>query len=100
MVEDSNEPQNPSPIPQLPPLRKFTVRRMNPVAPATVETLTLLAHKPEASPDGSMLQFVRFFLDPVTGPEMFIVRCLHSWVDFEEEVIQPSRVILFPETAH
>jgi hypothetical protein len=85
---------NQSEQPPVPPLSTFIVRRYDPTDLNLIETLTIRAHGAEHG--AAMVRFFRFYLDPFTGqPGKGCVKCLHSFIDYEEVIHEaPSSSVI------
>lgn len=76
---------NSDPMVPPPPPNKFIVRRVG------LPDTNVMAHEVEMV--GQILRFRLYVLDPVYGPTNR-VRCFNGWLDYEEVVIEPSRIQL------
>lgn len=105
--QGSGNGHNPSPPPQIqqhdiPPLRTFLVRRMQPVPSKArydvVEEITIEAHEVESGASGS-IRFLEGVYDPaVSAVRGRIKRAFASYLDYEEvfEPTLPDSGIILP----
>ena len=100
------------PVPQVPPLRTYLVRRKFPlVRPLTnelgtettsalvlvdevIEEICISAHEVEFNQSGNILRFREFYIDAVEGPTNRVVICFNGWLDYKDVTPKRERSLL------
>lgn len=82
-------------VPEVPPARKFVLKRMNPEPySSVVEEIVIFAHEVEVNQTGTFVRFREFMIHPTEGPTNRVVRAFNGYLDYEEIIIERPAVVL------
>ena len=90
----------PMSMPEVPPARKFILRRWDPtqdrgpMKPLTVvEEIVIYAHEVEVNQSGNFVRFREYMIHPTEGPSNRVVRAFNGYLDYEEVIIERPVII-------